>query len=211
MCRCPGVARRNPSTIPAVVRACRSDRGSVALARGRSLPANSASTLWIAAASAVRKQLGDQRHVHGAAVAGLGGPAVRRDEVVLRRITKGMWSGVRLSLDQPIQVKFGRRLSSADRPWLRKNSSIAARTVVFPHVRAQPRPAHLPIRPRGRPLPVVAHRRGLAPDIDVVVRHPALAARSSLPRSWRRSSLRPAIKSNSGSWHSARLQVSAGQ
>ena len=80
-----------------------------------------------------------------------------------------------LALDQPIEAELRGRFHQRVGPRAEK-LAIAGERVVLPEMLAEPRAAHLPVGPGRRPLPEVPDRRGLAPDVHVVVRDPAAAS-----------------------------------
>ena len=75
-------------------------------------------------------------------------------------------------LDQPVEAELRGPLH--DRPGaLAQKRPVPAERVVLPEVRAEPRPAHRPVRPLRVAAAEVPDRGGLCPEVGVVVRHPA--------------------------------------
>ncbi len=78
-------------------------------------------------------------------------------------------------LDKPVQQKLGRALHERIGA-LAEEVDVAAEEVALPEVLAEPWPGHGPARPDGIALAEVAGRRGLPPEVGVVMRYPAIGS-----------------------------------
>ncbi len=107
-------------------------------------------------------------------------------------------------VDQPIQAELGRAFHQRV-GLLAQKTAIAAEGIMLPQVLAQPGARHRPIGPHRVALAKIAHRRGLAPQIGVVVRHQPLRRIIDRGR-FARHSGQLADQIEQRLWHSARLQ-----
>ena len=123
----------------------------------------------------MREQVVDQLQVHAAGHAHGGMLAVGRDELVLGR-GRGRRHQMALAVvDQEVEAELGGALHQGVGR-VSKERLVPAELVVLPEVLAEPGAGHRPEGPGGIALAEVAHGRGLAPDVGVVVRDPAAAA-----------------------------------
>jgi len=101
--------------------------------------------------------------------------AIGSEEAEFRRAGGGGDKVTVPVVNEPIETEFGGSFHHRPRA-ISQEFFVPAERIMLPEIPAQPGATHGPICPYRITAAVVAHRPGLAPDIGIVVRHPAVGA-----------------------------------
>lgn len=122
---------------------------------------------------AVREEIPEDRHVHGGGHADAAALTIGCNETDFRRAGRGSDEVALAIIDEPIKAKLGGTFH--DRPGtLAQKFPIAGESIVFPQMLTEPRADHRPFRPHRIAAAEVPDGSRLAPDVGIVMRHPAV-------------------------------------